>query len=101
MFTIVKVPLAGGAVTTLARGNDWYPQQLAVDATSAYWTICPSCVYVGAPPMGGSVMKVPIAGGKVTTLVTGRNGVSALAVDETSVYWTEVDTAKLMRLTPK
>ena len=46
-------------------------------------------------------MKVPIAGGPVTTLVKGRNGVSALAVDETSVYWTEVDTAKLMRLTPK
>ena len=43
-------------------------------------------------------MKVPVGGGSVTTLASGRHPIG-IAVDATSVYWTA--SGAVMKLTPK
>jgi hypothetical protein len=74
--TVVKVPIAGGAPTTLASGQFCPGGQIAVDATAVYWVT------------DGSVMAVPLAGGTPITLASGQNANGGLAIDATSVYWT-------------
>lgn len=52
-----------------------------MDATSVYWT----------DSSGGTVMKAPLGGGTPTTLAPGQVGPDGIAVDGTSVYWTNND----------
>jgi hypothetical protein len=80
---IIKVSLAGGAITTLASGQ--CPSAIAIDATSVYWTA--RCA------ISGSVMKVALDGGTVTTLAVQNPRLTqgGVAVDGTNVYWTSYD----------
>jgi hypothetical protein len=71
--TVMKVPIGGGASTTLASQQD-APSALAVDANSVYWA-------------AAGVMKVSLAGGTPTTLVSAI--AAGIAVDGTSLYWTD------------
>lgn len=73
--TVMKVPLEGGIITTLASGHPAWA--IAVDAASVYWS-------TGSE---GSVLKVPLSGGPIITLVSGQSAAAAVAVDATSVYW--------------
>jgi hypothetical protein len=62
-----------------------YPSQpqslmMVIDSTNAY---------IGTS-QGGPLMKVPLSGGPPTTLTSIANGTTALAVDATDVYWTDV-----------
>jgi hypothetical protein len=88
--TIMKAPIGGGNATTLAGAETspgsltiWQsPSAIAVDATNVYWT------NFSQDSTDATVMKIPIAGGGVTTLASGLQGPYALAVDTSSVYWT-------------
>jgi len=90
----------GGAPTTLASGH---PGDIAVDATSVYWTDFDTSS--GSGGSNGTVMKVPVGGGPPTILASGQNWLDGIAVDATSVYWTtdnsNGDGMLLMKLTPK
>jgi hypothetical protein len=89
--SIFQVPLAGGAVTTLAPAV--YPQCLTVDETSVYWTDVTSSGF-------GVVVKVPKGGGSPTTLATGTDRFPSylpIAVDSTNVYWVDQSVMKVAK----
>ena len=67
---------SGTLPVVLASGLD-EPDEIVVDDASVYW------VENGS----GSVKRVSICGGTVTTLATGQSAPSSIAVDATSVYW--------------
>jgi hypothetical protein len=75
----------GECVTTLASGQS-FPSNLAVDATSVYWT------NFG----GGSVVKVGLAGGMLTTIAQGQFKPSGIGVNGANVYWTNFSNGTIM-----
>lgn len=75
---LATIPVAGGAPTVFPFRCD--ARELTSDGTNVYWV----------DPNGPvSLQKLPPSGGAPVTLVS-RSGMSgSLAVDATSVYWTE------------
>jgi hypothetical protein len=75
--SLVRVPIAGGAGTTLASAPA--ATNLAVDSQNVYWL---------AQGQSTDVLSVPIAGGSVTTLATSpTSGAGSFAVGATGVYF--------------
>jgi hypothetical protein len=72
----VAPDVADAGLAPLATGE--LVAALAVDATNLYWT-----------DSVGNVMSIPKAGGKATTLASGRSSASGIAVDGTNVYWVD------------
>jgi hypothetical protein len=94
---VMKVPLTG-APSVVVAGERPPSSYLVVDDTSAYW----------AEDDGSSerIMKVPLGGGAVTTLAAEGEappgqGFEGIAVDGTSVYWTDGVAGTVLKLTPK
>lgn len=84
--SILKVSLAGGALSTLctlSTSTAGASFAMAVDATNVYWT--------GRDGTSGTLMKVPVGGGTATTLATSSDMFSALAIDATSAYVSSAD----------
>jgi hypothetical protein len=70
-----------GATTLVPNEVGLY---MAVDATNVYWS-----------NLGfGSIKKVPLAGGTVTTLATGQSSPYKVVVDANNVYWVTYGTGK-------
>jgi hypothetical protein len=62
--------------------SQFLPNSLAIDQTSVYWTNAGRGAY-------GSVAKVNIGGGAVTTIAPLRDAPASVAVDLESIYWVE------------
>lgn len=73
--SVMRVSINGGPQTAIATGLRW-PQQIAVDAMSVYWTT-----------LDGNVSKAPIGGGPAVTIASGQAASGAIAVDAKNVYW--------------
>jgi hypothetical protein len=87
--SLMQVPIEGGSPVVLASALN-NPHSLAVDATSVYWANA-GTYQLGPPPNytnNGTVMKVRIGGGSATTLASGQNAPTGVAVDAANVYWT-------------
>jgi hypothetical protein len=66
------------------------PQGIATDGTNVYWSA------------GNTIYKCPVGtanGGK--PIATNQSGAASVAVDATSVYWTNETAGNVMKLTPK
>jgi hypothetical protein len=74
--TINKVPVAGGAVTALASGQN-QPVGLLVDAQYVTWTSYG----------GGFVARTGLGGGAVTTLATAQRHPISITEDAQALYW--------------
>jgi hypothetical protein len=87
---LLKMPLAGGPVTTLYEAPYLaYPSHVVVDAANLYWT----------NGRDGTVMKMPVDGGVPIALASGRTNVDQMiALDADSVYWTEGQGSTLVKV---
>jgi hypothetical protein len=81
---VMKVGIGGGSATTLvSSGGQGNTFGIAIDSTYVYWT-----AQSAGPPNSGTVCRVAIAGGGVTTLASGLSRPQGIAVNSSSVYWT-------------
>jgi hypothetical protein len=82
LSAVLRVPLAGGNPVTLVPRRDNIGG-LVADLTNLYWTTTTS----------HTVLSLPLAGGSPVQLYSSPSGgfANALAVDATSVYFTDWD----------
>lgn len=88
---ICSIHKSGGPILVHAA-KQFQPTDVKVDATSVYWST-----------VDGMIAKAPLDGSTVTVLKpkTPLSSPFAIAVDETSLYWTEYALGTVMKLTPK
>jgi hypothetical protein len=80
-----RVPLSGGATTTLASA-DGTTYGIAVDARNVYWAVGGTAA---ANYRDGAIMSVPLAGGTPMPLATGQSIPLGVATDGMNVYWVD------------
>jgi hypothetical protein len=86
MRTIRKVPLSGGDATTVLQPIP-STGDIRVDGSHVYWV------------SGSAIMRVSVDGGTPEAIPTADQP-SALAVDETRLYWTAADGAVMTLAKP-
>ncbi len=102
---VFKLGINGGTPYLLAA--DLSAFGIAVDDAYVYWTSQSTPCSTTGPCGGGTVKKVPIGGGTPITLASNESAPALIAVDSTSVYWTNSlgpkgDTdGSIRKLTPK
>ena len=88
-----RVAVGGGTPTTYTAPIGRVGG-LAVDSSSLYYVN----LSLDASAATGQIASVPLQDGAVTVLVQSSGAVNALAVDGTSVYWTEASTASVRKV---
>jgi hypothetical protein len=83
--SVVKTPIGGGSVTTLATAQS-VAFSILVTGGHVIWTD-----YGLSGP--GTIMSVPTTGGTPTTLVSGLDDPSALATLGSTLYWTNANSS--------
>lgn len=88
---VMKVPIGGGAPTTLATtsGAHTEPEDLVVDSTYVYWIDAFG---------GGAVERVAIGGGSKTLLATGLQYPESLSLQGGFLYWTDVNAGTVQKM---
>lgn len=85
---IMKAPLGGGPVETLAT-NEIDATALAIDSGDAYWTTdnlsFPSNGQAAVP--NGTIVKMSLQGGAASVLASNQMVGSSVAVHEGTLYW--------------
>jgi hypothetical protein len=81
--TVMKIPLDGGTPVALAAGQA-SPAGIAVGASDLVWA------NAGDGTGNGTMMRMPLRGGAAVALVSNPSPLipTTLAVDGTSIYWT-------------
>jgi hypothetical protein len=97
--TLMKAPVGGGAPTTLSTRTTGAPVAIILDASTStlYWAESSSSLGTVA----SQIMKMPVAGGTPTCIATTGLLVMGLALDGTSVYWSDESHGNVDKLTPK
>jgi hypothetical protein len=85
--TLRAVPVGGGTTATVASNA---PEGVAVDANNVYWAAGP------ATPNSGAIMKMPKSGGTPVALASGLASPLGIAVNSTSVFWTDFTNGLIM-----
>jgi hypothetical protein len=91
--TLLALPLEGGdSPQTITTGLD-SPRDPAWDAGHLYW----------ASTNGGTIMRLTLADGGLTTLATGLSQPHGIVVDAQSVYWISTSDGQdtVMKISPK
>lgn len=86
--TVMRVSATGGTPVTIASNQIRLVSAVAVDTTFVYWMNGGDPNTSCSDNSTGTVMRAPLQGGTPTTLASGQSCQVALAVDATSVYWT-------------
>ena len=85
----MKAPRSGGASCALwpCASGTCNLEFLAIDSTNVYWTDSGTAANNFHD---GTVMRVAIGGGTAIVLASGQDYPLGIAVDDSSVYWTNV-----------
>ena len=79
---ILKAPLGGGAITTLASFTPFNFGSILVDDTSVYWSNTPDSSVASV-----QITKADKNGGGTPVVLATSLGVNGMAIDSTSIYW--------------
>ena len=82
MGSVGRVPIGGGTPTVLTTGRTSTLVAVAVDGQNVYWIEGEGTIQQGA------VAALPKSGGRVVVLASGLGDPSAIAVDDTGIYFT-------------
>jgi hypothetical protein len=83
--SVMRVSVDGGTPVMVASGG--YPEQIALDDTSVYWTSWAGPMHEDEQPNPQwLLMKAPLNGGSVATLWSGASSLGGIAVNATDVY---------------
>lgn len=87
--SVMQMPIDGGTPIELAD-NQSHPNAIALDQANVYWTTQADLSGSGdAGPPSGAIMRTPIGGGAIVTMVSGIATPAGIAVDGANLYWAD------------
>ena len=96
--TLVTVPIAGGAPTTLATASlsEQTFTDVQSDGTNVYFAMNEGVT--GSQTGPGAIEMVAVVGGPVLVLASGLGNPIRMAMDQKTVYWTDLDNGTVNQL---